>query len=47
MTISSPEEIACHMGRIDDEIFAETVTHYGKSPYGERLKAVLEGKVVL
>ena len=38
MTISSPEEIA---------YLAKSVKRYGKSPYGERLKAVLEGKVVI
>lgn len=47
MTISSPEEIAYHMGWIDDEMLAKSVKRYGKSPYGERLKAVLEGKVIL
>ncbi|MBR3376572.1 MAG: glucose-1-phosphate thymidylyltransferase RfbA [Mogibacterium sp.] len=47
MTISSPEEIAYHMGWIDDEMLAKSVRRYGKSPYGERLKAVLEGKVVI
>ena len=47
MTISSPEEIAYHMGWIDDEMLAKSVRRYGKSPYGEHLKAVLEGKVVL
>jgi glucose-1-phosphate thymidylyltransferase len=47
MTISSPEEIAYHMGWIDDEMLTKSVRRYGKSPYGERLKAVLEGRVVL
>jgi glucose-1-phosphate thymidylyltransferase len=47
MTISSPEEIAYHMGWIDDERLSESVRRYGKSPYGERLRAVLEGRVVL
>ena len=47
MTISSPEEIAYHLKWIDDEKLAESVKRYGKSPYGERLKAVLEGRVVL
>ena len=47
MTISSPEEIAYHLGWIDDEMLAQSVKRYGKSPYGERLKAVLEGKVVI
>lgn len=47
MTISSPEEIAYHLNWIDDEKLAESVRRYGKSPYGERLRAVLEGRVVL
>ena len=47
MTISSPEEIAYHMGWIDDEMLAKSVKRYGKSPYGERLKAVLDGKVII
>ncbi len=47
MTISSPEEIAYHLGWIDDEKLSESVERYGKSPYGERLRAVLEGRVVL
>ena len=47
MTISSPEEIAYHMKWIDDERLAESVERYGKSPYGDRLRAVLEGRVVL
>ncbi|MDO4332608.1 MAG: glucose-1-phosphate thymidylyltransferase RfbA [Eubacteriales bacterium] len=47
MTISSPEEIAYHMGWIDDEKLRLSAQRYGKSPYGEHLRAVLEGKVVL
>ena len=47
MTISSPEEIAYHMGWIDDEKLRVSAERYGKSPYGEHLMAVLEGKVVL
>ncbi len=47
MTISSPEEIAYHMGWIDDEELRMSAERYGKSPYGEHLIAVLEGKVVL
>ena len=47
MTISSPEEIAYHMKWIDDEKLKESIRAYGKSPYGQRLEAVLEGKVVL
>ena len=44
MTISSPEEIAYHKGWIDDEMLTKSIRHYGKSPYGKRPKAVLEGK---
>jgi glucose-1-phosphate thymidylyltransferase len=47
MTISAPEEIAYHFGWINDEELKESAERYGKSPYGERLMAVLEGKVVL
>lgn len=47
MTISSPEEIAYHLGWIDDEKLKISAEKYGKSPYGEHLRAVLEGKVVL
>ena len=47
MTISAPEEIAYHFGWIDDDQLRESAARYGKSPYGERLMAVLEGKVVL
>jgi glucose-1-phosphate thymidylyltransferase len=47
MTISAPEEIAYHFGWISDEQLKESAQKYGKSPYGDRLMAVLEGKVVL
>ena len=47
MIISSPEEIAYHMGWIDDVKLKESIKRYGKSPYGKRLESVLEGKVVL
>jgi glucose-1-phosphate thymidylyltransferase len=47
MTVSAPEEIAYHLGWIDEAKLAESVERYGKSPYGERLRAVLEGRVVL
>lgn len=46
MTISSPEEIAYRMGWINDEMMSKSVKRYGKSPYGERLKAVKEGKII-
>ncbi|MBQ6456791.1 MAG: glucose-1-phosphate thymidylyltransferase, partial [Mogibacterium sp.] len=47
MSISAPEEIAYYFGWINDEQLRESAARYGKSPYGERLMAVLEGKVVL
>ena len=46
MTISAPEEIAYRFGWIDDEKMRENAERYGKSPYGEHLRAVLEGKVL-
>jgi len=45
ITISAPEEIAFINGFIDKEKLLESVKLYGKSPYGEHLKAVAEGKV--
>ena len=47
MTISAPEEVAYHLGWIDDAQLRESAEKYGKSPYGAHLKAVLGGKVVL
>ncbi len=47
MTISSPEEVAYHLGWIDDAKLFEGAKRYGKSPYGERLMAVYDGKIVL
>lgn len=47
MTISAPEEIAYRFGWIDDEKMRESAKRYGKSPYGEHLMAVLEGKIIL
>ena len=47
MTISAPEEIAYHFGWIDGDKLRESAARYGKSPYGDRLLAVLEGKVVI
>ena len=47
MTISAPEEIAYWSGWIDAEKLRESANRYGKSPYGEHLKAVLEGKIIL
>ena len=45
ITISAPEEIAYINGFIDKEKLMESVKLYGKSPYGEHLKSVAEGKV--
>ena len=43
--ISAPEEIAYINGWIDREKLMESALRYGKSPYGEHLKAVAEGRV--
>lgn len=45
ITISAPEEIAYINGFIDKERLMESAKSYGKSPYGEHLKAVAEGKI--
>lgn len=45
ITISAPEEIAFINGFIDKEKLLESAKAYGKSPYGEHLKAVAERKV--
>ena len=45
ITISAPEEIAYVNGFIGKEKLLESAQMYGKSPYGEHLKAVAEGKV--
>lgn len=47
MTISAPEEIAYRFGWIDDKQLKTSAERYGKSPYGEHLMAVLEGKIIL
>ena len=47
MTISAPEEIAFRRGWIDKKKLEESAQKYGKSPYGEHLMAVLEGKIIL
>ncbi len=47
MTISAPEEIAYRFGWLDDEKMKASADRYGKSPYGEHLRAVLEGKIVV
>lgn len=43
--ISAPEEIAFINGWIDQKALLESAARYGKSPYGEHLKRVAEGKL--
>lgn len=45
ITISALEEISYLKGWIDKEKLLESAARYGKSPYGEHLKRVAEGKV--
>lgn len=45
VSISAPEEIAYVHGWIDENKLMEAAKHYGKSPYGQHLKAVAEGKL--
>lgn len=47
MTISAPEEIAYRYKWITAEQLKLSVKRYGKSPYGEHLKAVLENRIIL
>ena len=47
MSISAPEEIAFRNNWITDRQLKESIRRYGKSPYGEHLKAVLEERIVL
>ncbi len=44
IVISAPEEIGYYNGWIDKDSLLESAELYGKSPYGEHLKAVAEGK---
>lgn len=44
--ISAPEEIAYHQGWISKEKLLESAKAYGKSPYGEHLKNVADGKFI-
>lgn len=46
VVISAPEEIAYMEGLITKEQLLESAELYGKSPYGEHLKIVAEGKLV-
>ena len=45
ITTSAPEEIAYINGFIDKEKLMESAKAYGKSPYGEHLKAAAYGRV--
>ena len=45
VVISAPEEIAFINGWIDKDNLLVSAQRYGKSPYGEHLKNVAEGKV--
>ncbi len=47
MSISAPEEIAFRYGWISAEQLRQSVERYGKSPYGEHLRAVLEDRIIL
>ena len=44
--ISAPEEIAFRKGWLTQEQLLEAARLYGKSPYGEHLKRVAEGKLL-
>ena len=44
--ISAPEEIAYINGFIDKDKLMKSALAYGKSPYGDHLKAVAEGKII-
>lgn len=46
VVISAPEEIAYFEGLITKEQLLESAKLYGKSPYGEHLKIVAEGKFI-
>ena len=43
--ISAPEKIAFRYGWIDKEELLKSAEKYGKSPYEQHLKAVVEGEV--
>ena len=43
--ISAPEEIAYRYGWISREALMQSAARYGKSPYGEHLKTVAEGRI--
>ncbi len=43
--ISAPEEIAYRYGWISKDELLQSAERYGKSPYGQHLKTVADGKV--
>ncbi|GHU67006.1 hypothetical protein FACS1894184_06100 [Clostridia bacterium] len=43
--ISAPEEIAYRNGWIDQQSLLHSAKRYGKSPYGEHLRRVAEGRI--
>ena len=45
ITISAPEEIAYNYGWISKETLVASANKYGKSPYGQHLHKVAEGKI--
>ena len=45
ITISAPEEIAYNYGWISKETLVASAKKYGKSPYGQHLHKVAEGKI--
>lgn len=45
ITISALEEISYHRGWIDKQQLLQAVHRYGKSPYGDHLKKVADGKI--
>lgn len=44
--ISAPEEVAYRHGWINKDQLLESAERYGKSPYGQHLKSVAEGKII-
>ncbi|MEG1744178.1 MAG: glucose-1-phosphate thymidylyltransferase, partial [Ruthenibacterium sp.] len=44
--ISAPEEISYQNGWITREKLLESAERYGKSPYGQHLKQVADGKII-
>jgi glucose-1-phosphate thymidylyltransferase len=44
--VSAPEEVSFSNGWIDKEKLQKSAALYGKSPYGEHLKAVAEGRII-